>query len=118
MSHWVSASFHGVGSLMQSIVAGHGSPTKGTPAQASTVGIELLLHKLQDTTVEFFDCAGQVDYAGMHQIFLTRRALYLLVVDINKYLDVDDLDEVGFVCNPWTLSCVLTLFSQAPLHSF
>lgn len=87
---------------MQSIIAGRGSPTKGTPAQASTVGMELHPHQLQDTKVEFFDCAGQVDYAGMHQTFLTRRALYLLVVDINKYLDVDDLDEVGCVCIPWT----------------
>lgn len=88
------------GSLMQSIVAGHGSPTQGTPAQVSTVGIELLRHKLEGTTVEFFDCAGQVDYAGMHQTFLTRRALYLLVVDITKYRrldDVENLDKVGIV---------------------
>ena len=83
---------------MQSIVSGHGSPTQGTPAQASTVGIELLRHRLQDTTVEFFDCAGQVDYAGMHQTFLTRRALYLLVVDITKYSNPENLDKVG-VCD-------------------
>lgn len=90
---------------MQSIVAGHGSPTKGTPAQASTVGIELLRHKLQDTTVEFFDCAGQVDYAGMHQTFLTRRALYLLVVDITKYLDLESLDKVGPISFSLALLC-------------
>lgn len=85
---------------MQSIVARHGSPTQGTPAQASTVGIELLRDKLRDITVEFYDCAGQVDYAGMHQTFLTRRALYLLVVDIKKYRDLGDLeslDKVGGV---------------------
>lgn len=84
------------GSLMQSIMEGRGFPTTGPPAEASTVGMELRAHRLQDgTKVEFFDCAGQVDYAGMHQTFLSRRALYLLVVDITKYLDVDDLDEVG-----------------------
>eukprot|EP00903_Cladosiphon_okamuranus_P018362 g16892.t2 len=59
-------------SLMRSIIAGEGTPTKGTPAEASTV-----------------------DYAGMHRISLTRRAVYLLVADINKYLDVDDLDDAG-----------------------
>lgn len=56
--------------------------------------MQLHPHQLQDTKVEFFDCAGQVDYAGMHQTFLTRRALYLLVVDITKYHGVDDLDKV------------------------
>ncbi|CBN74748.1 LRR-GTPase of the ROCO family, putative pseudogene [Ectocarpus siliculosus] len=89
----VGSASAGKTSLMQSIIAGRGSPTKGTPAQASTVGMELRPHQLQDTKVEFFDCAGQVDYAGMHQTFLTRRALYLLVVDITKYHGVDDLDK-------------------------
>ncbi|CAN0498040.1 unnamed protein product [Laminaria digitata] len=31
------------------------------------------------------DCAGQIDYAGMHQIFLSRRALYLLVWDVKNF---------------------------------
>ena len=70
---------------MKSIIAGTGSPTKGTLAEASTVGIELKSHILQETTVEFYDCAGEVDYAGTHQTFLTRRALYLLVWDVTLF---------------------------------
>ncbi|CAN0491942.1 unnamed protein product, partial [Scytosiphon promiscuus] len=50
--------------------------------EVSTVGIELLRHRLRDIRVEFYDCAGQLDYAGMHQTFLSRRAVYLLVWDV------------------------------------
>lgn len=64
------------------------------------MGIELLRHRLKGTTVEFYDCAGQVDYAGMHQTFLSRRALYLLVWDVRRCdgKDGDALDKVG---GPW-----------------
>lgn len=67
--------------------------------EVSTVGIELLRHRLRNTTIEFYDCAGQVDYAGMHQTFLSKRALYLLVWDVGRCLgkDGDDLDEVSGV---------------------
>lgn len=78
-------------SLMRSIVAGCGDPTEGTPAKVSTVGLDLVTHILEDnTTVEIYDCAGQLDYTGMHQIFLSRRALYLVVWDVEKCRDVDD----------------------------
>ncbi|CAM9943033.1 unnamed protein product [Pylaiella littoralis] len=110
----VGSASAGKTSLMQSIVAGRGSPTKGTPYQASTVGIELLRHELQDTTVEFFDCAGQVDYAGMHQTFLTRRALYLLVVDITKYRDLDDSESLDKVMHEGIMRWLYTLNLRAP----
>lgn len=66
------------------------------------MGIDLIRHRLKGTTVEFYDCAGQVDYAGLHQTFLSRRALYLLVWDVrrcqdehgNTLDDEDALDEV------------------------
>lgn len=78
---------------MNSIISGHGSRT-GKTADESTVGIKLRPWHLQDTTVEFFDCAGHADYARMYQTFLTRRALYLVVLDITKYHDLNNLDEV------------------------
>ncbi|CAM9834872.1 unnamed protein product [Ectocarpus sp. 6 AP-2014] len=92
----VGSSQAGKTSLVNSIAEGRGLPTVGTPAEVSTVGIELLRHNLKGTTVEFYDCAGQVDYYGMHQTFLTRRALYLLVWDVSRCHGKtdDDLDEV------------------------
>lgn len=83
-------------SLMNSIVQEKGCRTKGTPEEVSTVGIDLLRHRLRDINVEFYDCAGQLDYAGMHDIFLSRRALYLLVWDVKKCHGKrdNDLDEV------------------------
>lgn len=82
-------------SLMRSIVLEHGAPMDPTE-DSSTVGIELVRHALRDTSIEFYDCGGQVDYAGMHQIFLSRRALYLLVWDVQKChgLRGNKLDEV------------------------
>ena len=82
---------------MESIIKGTKSPTEGTLEEASTVGIDLRHHLLQGTKVEFYDCAGQVDYAGMHQTFLTRHALYLLVWDVKLLhgLDERNIQEVG-----------------------
>lgn len=61
------------------------------------MNIIVLGHGSSDTeamAVEFFDCAGHVDYAGMNQTFLARRALYLVVVDIKKYHDRENIDKV------------------------
>lgn len=69
---------------MNSIVQREGTPTEGTPEEVSTIGIQLRRHELKDVRVEFYDCAGQLDYAGMHQVFLSRRAIYLLVWDVRK----------------------------------
>lgn len=88
-------------SLVNSIIYERAFSTKGSPDEISTVGIDLLRHRLKGTTVEFYDCAGQVDYAGLHQTFLSRRALYLLVFDVrrcqDKLGDEDALDEVLYV---------------------
>lgn len=91
------ASSHLFSSLVNSIVRGHAYRTVGTLEEVSTVGIDLLPHNLSGTAVEFYDCAGQVDYLGMHQTFLTRRALYLLVWDVSKCEGKagDELDEVS-----------------------
>lgn len=82
---------------MESIISRRANPTEGTLEEASTEGIDVRPHKLENTSVEFYDCAGQVDYGGMHQVFLTRRALFLLVWDISRCssLRVNKLDEVS-----------------------
>ena len=83
--------------MINSIVSGEATATEGTPDDVSTIGIELRRHALKDVRVVFYDCAGQAHYAGMHQIFLTRRALYLLVTDVRKFRGMadEDLDKVG-----------------------
>ena len=72
--------------------------TEGTPEEASTEGIEVRPHQIENTSVEFYDCAGQVDYGGMHQVFLTQRALFLLVWDITECSgrSVRNLDRVSY----------------------
>lgn len=96
---------------MKSIVSGHANRTEGTPEEASTEGIELQPHQLENTSVEFYDCAGQVDYGGMHQVFLTQRALFLLVWDITRCYGLSDrkLTEVGHVS--------VSLISRATLNA-
>lgn len=82
---------------MQSIVRRRASQTTGDVAAASTVGIDLRRHQLEGTYIEFYDCAGQLDYLGMHQTFLSRRALYLLVWDIQNFQNDrrEELDDVS-----------------------
>ena len=97
---------------MNSIVHSKGSPTVGTPAEVSTVGIELFRHRLRDIRVEFYDCAGQLDYAGMHQTFLSRRAVYLLVWDVHKFHEKhgNDLDQAGDAWGHHCDSALLNLY--------
>ena len=82
---------------MGSIIKGDYYTTEGTLEEARTVGIKLSPRMPHRTKIEFYDCAGHVDYAGMHQILLTRRALYLLVWDVTLFdgLDGNILQTVG-----------------------
>lgn len=88
-------------SLMNSIISGTANRTEGEPENISTEGIEVLhevlQHASEKTSVEFYDCAGQVDYGGMQQVFLTRRALFLLVWDIKTCYNLSSnvFDEVN-----------------------
>ncbi|XP_061192299.1 uncharacterized protein LOC133200528 [Saccostrea echinata] len=57
-------------------------------------------------TLSFFDFGGQCAYYACHQIYLTRRAFYVVVVDASKRLDqkVDRevCDQDGSVFSGWT----------------
>ncbi|XP_062568058.1 probable serine/threonine-protein kinase pats1 isoform X1 [Saccostrea cucullata] len=66
-------------------------------------------HSLEEEitkTVSFFDFGGQCAYYACHQIYLTRRAFYILVVDASKdlYKEVDKnaCDQGDTVFNGWT----------------
>ncbi|XP_062597903.1 uncharacterized protein LOC134259323, partial [Saccostrea cucullata] len=59
-------------------------------------------------TLTFFDFGGQCAYYACHQIYLTRRAFYIVVVDASKDLDqvVDTAvcDQMDTVFSGWTYS--------------
>ncbi|XP_062579701.1 probable serine/threonine-protein kinase pats1, partial [Saccostrea cucullata] len=59
-----------------------------------------------DKTLTFFDFGGQCAYYACHQIYLTRRAFYIVVVDASKDLDqvVDKevCDQTDTVFSGWT----------------
>ena len=61
---------------------------------------------LDSKTLTFFDFGGQCAYYACHQIYLTRRAFYVVVVDASKRLDqeVDKevCDQDGSVFSGWT----------------
>ncbi|XP_062586414.1 probable serine/threonine-protein kinase pats1 [Saccostrea cucullata] len=57
-------------------------------------------------TLTFFDFGGQCAYYACHQIYLTRRAFYVVVVDASKRLDQkldkEVCDQDGSVFSGWT----------------
>ncbi|XP_062608911.1 probable serine/threonine-protein kinase pats1, partial [Saccostrea cucullata] len=61
---------------------------------------------LDSRTLTFFDFGGQCAYYACHQIYLTRRAFYVVVVDASKPLDqkVDKevCDQDGSIFSGWT----------------
>ncbi|CAM9529127.1 unnamed protein product [Ectocarpus sp. 6 AP-2014] len=68
-------------SLRQSIVAGKARPTCNH-GEESTVHIDVEDHELDGRPIRIFDCAGQVAYTGLLQLFLTPQVIHLLVVDM------------------------------------
>lgn len=83
-------------SLIKSILAGEGRLTTG--AELESVGVSVKNFDLRKTVegkmdrgnsveAKLYDLAGQVDYYGLHQLFLTERALYVLTWDASQSLD-------------------------------
>ncbi|XP_062598510.1 probable serine/threonine-protein kinase pats1 [Saccostrea cucullata] len=68
--------------------------------------VESNSEKLDSKTLTFFDFGGQAAYYACHQIYLTGRAFYVVVVDSSKRLDqkVDEkvCDQDGSVFSGWT----------------
>eukprot|EP00903_Cladosiphon_okamuranus_P009177 g8765.t1 len=67
-------------SLRRSIKAGKPCKTKEGGVE-STVHVDVEDHEVDGQPIRIFDCAGQVVYYGLLQLFLTPRAVYLLVWD-------------------------------------
>ncbi|XP_062621160.1 uncharacterized protein LOC134282784 [Saccostrea cucullata] len=59
-----------------------------------------------DKTLTFFDFGGQCAYYACHQIYLTRRAFYIVVVDaskdLNQVVDKEVCDQTDTVFSGWT----------------
>lgn len=83
-------------SLIKSILAGEGQLTG--ESELESVGVSVKKFDFRNRvdgetdggeTVEanLYDLAGQVDYYGLHQLFLTERALYVLAWNASKFLN-------------------------------
>ncbi|CAN0085093.1 unnamed protein product [Pylaiella littoralis] len=87
-------------SLSQSIAAGRAAPTQWP--MESTVHMAIQDTTLGEVSVRILDCAGQVAYYGLLQLFLTRRAVYLLVWNVSQEGSDEsgiDLQALGIL--PW-----------------
>ncbi|CAM9320287.1 unnamed protein product [Scytosiphon promiscuus] len=71
-------------SLRQSMKAKKASPT-GEWREESTVFADVELMEIEGASVRVYDCAGQVAYTGLLQMFLTPRSVCLLVCDAQAF---------------------------------
>ncbi|CAM9180095.1 unnamed protein product, partial [Ectocarpus fasciculatus] len=70
-------------SLRQSLRTGRPTPTSGP--EESTVQIDVEQMDVSGVTCRVYDCAGQVAYSGLLQMFLSPRAVSLLVCDTGAF---------------------------------
>ncbi|XP_062612169.1 probable serine/threonine-protein kinase pats1 [Saccostrea cucullata] len=76
---------------------------------------------IDSKTLTFFDFGGQCAYYACHQIYLTRRAFYVVVVDASKRLDqkVDEkvCDQDGSVFSGWTYGDYFVFWKKS-IHTY
>ncbi|XP_062566134.1 uncharacterized protein LOC134228499 [Saccostrea cucullata] len=76
---------------------------------------------IEQKTLTLFDFGGQSAYYACHQIYLTRRAFYVVVVDASKRLDqkVDKkvCDQDGSVFSGWTYGDYFVFWIKS-LHTY
>eukprot|EP00903_Cladosiphon_okamuranus_P012364 g11589.t3 len=84
---FVGAYGAGKTSLARSIKMGRGDRTPEVDEDTkSTVGVNLHSHILRNgTECKIYDVAGQITYYGLHQFFLTERAVYVVVWDATSF---------------------------------
>ncbi|XP_056015003.1 uncharacterized protein LOC130052877 isoform X1 [Ostrea edulis] len=80
--------------------------TKTLKVRSKDIGGKKNSNGTDEKTVTFFDFGGQCAYYACHQIYLTRRSFYMVVVDASKRLDqvVDKevCDQADTVFAGWT----------------
>ncbi|CAM9185854.1 unnamed protein product [Ectocarpus sp. 13 AM-2016] len=87
-------------SLRQSMKANKAIPT-GDWKEGSTVFADVEPMELQGSSVRVYDCAGQVAYTGLLQMFLTPRSVCVLVcnaAEFGQQLGSDNVDQVEEDC--------------------
>ncbi|CAN0357848.1 unnamed protein product, partial [Ectocarpus fasciculatus] len=87
-------------SLRRSITTGRPCMTQDRGVE-STVHVDVEDHIVDGHPIRIFDCAGQVVYYGLLQLFLTPRAVYLLVWDAADASEMDGLNLEGLAIAPW-----------------
>ncbi|CAM9235451.1 unnamed protein product [Ectocarpus sp. 12 AP-2014] len=87
-------------SLRRSITTGKPCMTQDSGVE-STVHVDVEDHEVDGHPIRIFDCAGQVVYYGLLQLFLTPRAVYLLVWDAAKASEMDGLNLEDLAIAPW-----------------
>jgi len=81
-------------SLIKTILAGSGTLVQGS--ELETVGVEISDYNLEGTATKFYDLAGQVDYYGLHQLFVTERTVYVMTWDASKFLRRKEVNHEKF----------------------
>ena len=71
-------------SLINTILAGSGKLAQGS--ELETVGVEISDYNRAGQSTKFYDLAGQMNYYGLHQLFVTERAVYVMTWDGSKFL--------------------------------
>ncbi|CAB1115508.1 unnamed protein product [Ectocarpus sp. CCAP 1310/34] len=87
-------------SLRRSMKANKATPT-GEWKEESTVFADVETMELEGSSVRVYDCAGQVAYTGLLQMFLTPRSVCVLVCNAGEFeqrLRSDNIDQVEEDC--------------------
>ena len=97
-------------------MAGKGQLAHGE--ELESVGVSVESHHFETgrearTDVKLYDLAGQVDYYGLHQLFLTERALYVLVWDASKFLGKQEVAKSAALCT-WMINKFAPLSESIP----
>ncbi|CAM9921826.1 unnamed protein product [Ectocarpus fasciculatus] len=95
-------------SLRQSMKANEATPT-GEWKEESTVFADVEPMELEGSSVRVYDCAGQVAYTGLLQMFLTPRSVCVLVLNagaLGQQLRSESSDQVEEDCRKLEELCV------------
>ncbi|KAM9372983.1 LOW QUALITY PROTEIN: malignant fibrous histiocytoma-amplified sequence 1 homolog, partial [Phaethornis superciliosus] len=84
---FLGASLVGKSSICNSLKQGE---TNLVPEEERTVGTEISEFQIKDFRFLFWDFAGQLEYYITHHVFITPRALVILVINLHMYQTNDE----------------------------